>query len=50
MEENESEKSENNESLTDNNKNNEICDLNTAEDGHNNENVISMLSAIQLLH
>lgn len=49
MEENESEKSENNESRTDNNKNIENCDLNLNEESHNNKNVISMSTIIHSL-
>jgi hypothetical protein len=41
MDGNESEKSENNETGTDNNKNIEISSSNVVEDGHNQENVIS---------
>jgi hypothetical protein len=43
MDGNENEKSENNETRTDNNKNIEISGSSIIEDGHNQENVISKL-------
>lgn len=51
MEENESAKSENNESRTNNNKTTDTCELNNlAEDGHNNENIENVISMSLNLH
>lgn len=47
MDGNEHEKTENNECANDNNKNNEISSSDLNDDGHNQENVISMPTQIE---